>query len=524
MGGSPTAPGASVAAPGARPAPPPMPLLRLSREQYRNTVKDLLGVEVPHEGLLPDDELGGSGFAVGGSVSVVDARNLLAAAEHVGQAIAPRMDMIAPCAAGMAEPACAAAFIGSFGRRAYRRPLAAPERQALEADYARLREQGSDHRTALRLLVQAMLQSPYFLYRWELTDERPVRVGAAVRLTSHQIASRLSYFLWNSTPDAALSDAADRGELANAAGVEAQARRLIADPRVEPMVRDFALHWLEISDLADVTKSAGVFPAYTPALMADMQEESARFAAAALLSPGNGLEALLRGTETHATAALAKVYGATAAGEKPTKLALDPGQRAGVLTLGAFLSKHATPTETHPVKRGAIVFTRVLCGELPPTPPDVPAVEPPKPGLTTRERFAAHSELVCAKVCHGLIDPYGFALESYDGIGRFRTTEQGKRIDTSGVARLPSGGEIPFQGAVDLMPRLASSEDARGCLARQWLRLGVGRADVAADEPSVNDAAAVLARPGGSVRDLLVTLTTTSSFLQRSPSPGEVLP
>jgi hypothetical protein len=169
------------------------------------------------------------------------------------------------------------------------------------------------------------------------------------------------------------------------------------------------------------------------------------------------------------------------------------------------------------------VYERLLCRHLPPPPPDVPAAKPPSPNLTTRERFAEHNKNECAAGCHGLFDPFGFAFEHYDGIGRYRTTDGGKPVDASGTVSLDGAGKS-FTNALELSAHLGASAEARRCFATQWLRFALSRAEVDADRASLELAAGAFAKPEATVRDLLVAVTGTRSFRYRSPGPGEVLP
>ncbi|HXU83653.1 MAG TPA: DUF1592 domain-containing protein [Polyangia bacterium] len=504
--------------------PPPMgpnapgaaPLRRLTVREYNNTLRDLLGIAPASRDLGVDQDAGG--FAVGGPVTTSgDAARLLDAAEQLAAGAAAKIGTLVPCAPVPADAAaqgdCAKKFINQFGRRAFRRPLAPEEAADLFAVYSAHR--GGDINQpfdqAIRSVVAAMLSSPFFLYRAEGANLPPVKEQGLVRFNPHELASRLSYTLWGSMPDDALFAEVDAGRLTTPEQIEAQARRMLKDPKIADAIADFHLQWLYVDGLPKEPPKDPKFTAYTPQLVEAMLKETAAFANEVFAGDGK-LERLLTGTPSAIDPALAKLYGAP-----------DPTQRAGVLTQASFLAMHANAADTNPVRRGAVVLRRLLCNDVqPPVNMDVGQPKPPAPGLTTRERFAEHAENPCA-TCHRLTDPIGFAFENYDAIGAWRTTEQGKAIDASGTLAL-SGSDLKFKNAVELARGLAGAKDVRECLATQWLRYFTRRNESAGDTASLEAANAAFASSGYDMRELLVALTKTRAFTHRSPSVGEVLP
>jgi hypothetical protein len=503
--------------------PPPMgpnapgvsPLRRLTVREYSNTLRDLLGVTVGDEDLGGDQDAGG--FAIGGPVTTSgDAARLLDAAEQLATSASAKIATLVPCspipADAAAQGECAKKFISQFGRRAFRRPLGTDEVTDLFAVYTAHR--GGDINypfdQAIRSVVAAMLTSPFFLYRAEGANVPPVKEQGLVRFSPHELASRLSYTLWGSMPDEALFAEVDAGRLSSPEQIEAQARRMLKDPRAKDAIADFHLQWLYVDGLPKEPPKDPKFTAYTPQLVTAMLSETAAFTNQVFAGDGK-LETLLTGTWTPEDPGLAKLYGAA-----------DPTQRAGILTQASFLAMHATATDTNPVRRGAVVLRRVLCDDIqPPVNMDVGQPKPPAPNLTTRERFAEHAMNPCA-TCHQLTDPIGFAFENYDAIGAWRTTEQGKKVDASGVLAL-SGSDLKFNDAVELARGLATSKDARECLATQWLRYFTRRNESAGDSASLAAANEAFAKSSYDMRELLVALTKTRAFTHRSPSAGEVL-
>jgi hypothetical protein len=509
----------------------PAPLRRLTRAEYDNTIRDLLDDPSRPAGAFAGDlDAEGTGFVRGGAVSAVDARHLLEAAEKVSATAVRRLDALLPCApvptAAKEQDACVRTFVGRFARRAFRRPPTTAEVESLLATYSRARaEPGNSFADAVGVVLQVVLQSPSFLYRWELGPDRPIREGALVRFNHHEVASRLSYALWASMPDQMLFAAADAGQLGTPDAVERQARRMLADPKAKEMLADFGSQWLAITDLLLTSKDAKAYPSYSPALARAMEAEHRAFLWHVIGPTGDGkLETLLTAPSSFVDEQLAKVYGLQGiTGATLRQTPLDATRRAGLLTQTAFLTAHAAAAGSHPIKRGKEILERLLCAELPVPPPDIPDVAPPGANVSTRERFAVHGKSACAAGCHALMDPLGFAFEHFDGIGAYRETDGGKPVDASGAVAL-GGGDRPFRNAVELARTLSTSAEVRQCVVKQLLRYAWKRKEVPGDAASLAAAGAAFARAGFDLREALVALVRTRSFLYRQPSPGEVLP
>jgi Protein of unknown function (DUF1592)/Protein of unknown function (DUF1588)/Protein of unknown function (DUF1595)/Protein of unknown function (DUF1585)/Protein of unknown function (DUF1587) len=503
--------------------PGPAPLRRLSVREYRSTVRDLLGVEVP-SGVDFAIDRDTAGFSVGSPVATsTDASRLLDAADQLAAAAASRLPDLLPCPTVPADSAgqssCAQQFIQKFGRRAFRRPLSAEEVADLKAVYEAHRgaEINQGFPEAIQAVVAAMLVSPNFLYRNELGSVAPLREGTILKFNAHELASRLSYALWGSMPDDQLFAQADANKLGTAADIETQVRRMLADPKAAQTMEDFHLQWLEVDTLAKAPKEAS-FKDFTPALAQAMLNETIGFTRDLMSAGGSGrLQQLLTGNAAVSDPALAKLYGAGLGGTPDAK------QRAGILTQASFLATHATSMDSNPVRRGAVVLKRLLCDEVPPPPnEDIPPPEPPKPGVTTRERFAKHDESMCA-TCHKLTDPIGFSFEHYDAIGAFRQTDQGKPVDATGSLEL-EGRQLRFNNVIELAPALAASRKVQACVARQWLRYLLRRQETPGDEASLQLAGEAFERSGFDMRELLVALARSRAFSHRTLNAGEILP
>jgi hypothetical protein len=500
----------------------PMPLRRLTQVEYNNTVRDLLGVTTSPANNFPSDVDLNFIFRRYGDVSTLDASRMQEAAE----AIAPAVDAtkLAPCAATDAtgQTACAAQFLSSFGLHAYRRPLVADETTRLMALYQVGRTTLTlDYAGGIKLLIETMLQAPGFVYRWELGPVTPTLEGTVVHLAPYEVASRLSYFLWQTMPDQALFDAAAAGKLATPQDVEAQARRMIDDPKAHNMMASFFQQWLSLDQVAARPKDATVYPQFNDALKASMNAESLAFIDNVAFQGDGALSTFLTANYSFVDQTLAPVYGATGATATAAKLSLNPAQRAGLLTQSAFLTVTGATDGSNPVKRGRKVYERLLCGVLPPPPPNVPPAAPASAGGTTRERFAVHDTQLCAKACHTIMDPIGFAFENYDGIGQYRTMDNGKPVDATGAITL-DGVSHNFKDAVELTNLLATSGDVRSCFVTQWARFAFNRLDTDADRASLNGAFTAFSKANFTVHELLVGVATSRSFNYRSPSAGEI--
>jgi hypothetical protein len=511
------------------------PLRRLTRLEYENTVRDLLGLTTVPKGRIAgfsaDQESASSGYLRGGSITAApDARVVMLAAEELAGAALQQVPALLPCSplptAVPDQDACADKFIAGFARRAYRRPLADAELADLRALYRAQRapEAGADFKQAIANVITATLQSPYFLYRWELGPAMPTRDGQLVRFNQHEMASRLSYLFWASMPDDKLFAAADGGKLNTPDQIAAEARRLLTDPRAREALNDFHLQWMNMAGLADMPKDPTLTD-YTPEVAQAMLKETREFVASVFQGPkaDGKLETLMTSRASFANGALAKIYGlkeVTGAELQPVTL---PEQRMGLFTQGTFLTSKADAIDSHPIKRGDALINRLLCMHLEvPANIMIPPLPEPQPGQTTRERVSIHSEAACAS-CHKLIDPIGFAFENYDAIARYREKEENKTVDASGVFPLGSGA-LTFKNALELLPQLAKAQEVQDCMVTQWWRYALRRGELPTEEPSMKLVREAFRQSGHDMRELLVAFTRTRAFSHRKPSLDEVLP
>lgn len=502
----------------------PTKLRRLTRSQYERTIRDLLGLETTAaEGFAPDERVAAFKSNAVAPVGDLQVEQYMDAAELVATEATADLAGLLPCdPAAIGEDACAEEWLRELAPRAYRRPLAEADIERLMSVYSTAKTD-ADFATGIRVALQGILQSPWFLYHVELGDPAVTPVdGEPVLLSEHELASRLSYFLWDSMPDQALFDAATAGELSTDAGIDAQVDRMLADPRAQEAIASFHLQWLGVDEIEGLEKAPEVFPSFDPALAEAMKDDTASFANW-VLSEGDGkLETLMTGAFTLSDdPALLALYGVSVpaghvAGE-PIPLPAD--ERAGVLTQAAVMAEHAHSNQTSPVHRGKLVRENFLCQMLPPPPADVDNVPPdPEPGISTRERFAEHSSNPVCEPCHKLIDPLGFGFEHYDGMGAFRTMDGDQPVDASGEVVATLESNQTFDGAVQLAGILAQAPEVRDCVARQWFRFSLGRMDDDMDSCTMDQLATAFEDSEHDVRSLIREIVRSDSFRHRLAS------
>jgi len=540
-----TSPVDTTPAPSVRPAhcsgqitPGPAPLRRLTKTEYNNTVAELLGdTSRPADAFPPEEEtLGFDNNASGRGVTQVHIERYMAAAQQlVKTALENHRERVVPCDPDdIGATLCAEQTFQRFGRLAYRRPLATSEvlvyRQYFEALYPTEGFEG-----AIAMLLEVILQSPQFLYRTELGGVDDDGDGI-VALTGYELATRMSYLFWGSMPDDDLLAAAEIGLLDTKEGLAAEARRMLADPKSHGAVQHFHDQWLQLKVLPDTYKDGTLFPEFDEGLKDKLLYESRRFIEHVIFEGEGDLGTLLSATYSFLDPELAAHYGLEAtpgAGDPPAdartgfvKTELDPEQRAGIFTHGAILSVQAKYNQTSPVLRGKFVREQILCQHLNPPPANI-NITPPEldPGLTTRERFAEHSDSDECAPCHKKMDPVGLTFENYDPLGRWRDDENGLPIDATGELKLTWDADGPVDNAIDIAQRLAGSEEVRQCYVTQWFRYTHGRDVAYDDECHVWDLMQAFDAADWNIRAMLVALTQTEAFRYRRvivPGSGDV--
>jgi hypothetical protein len=503
----------------AKPAPGAAPLRRLSNAEYRNTVQDLLvdvaGIGPAVASASKDfvEEAESLGFRNNVDflgVSSLIAQGYMDSAESLAKLVAST-DKLLGCTT--ADAACAKQFVESFGKRAFRRPLLPDEVARYTALYDKAAAKGYGFKTGVEWIAFSMLQSTQFLYRVELGAAK----GGDYAPSQYEIANRLSYLIWQSMPDQILFDAADKGELADKKQIEAQARRLLKDPKASRLLEYFD-QWLDTDRLSALDRDANVYPGVAANLPELLQNETHAFVSYLLQSPTGSLSELLTAPYTFVNGDLAKHYGVTG----PTGAAYErvemPG-RSGILTQGMLLS-HDKPTRTSIVRRGLKVRLDLLCDRVPAPPNNVQLnLEALGDGLTQRQRLEKHrTEPSCAG-CHTLMDPIGVVFEGFDAVGRARREdESGQAVDTSSAITATRDLDGPVANAAALGQALANSQQVRDCYVTQSFRFFYGRDYTTADQCSMAELLIAFRDSKQSISELIVALTQTDQFLYR-PAP-----
>lgn len=508
-----------------QPTPPRAPLRRITRFEYNNTVRDLLGIMSDPADLLPGEEAG-TGFGNDADALQIS-RLLIDGYRTIAQQIAAEVTAnttavtnIAGCDPTTGDTACQQSFLSNYLTRAFRHP---PDGDALAAYQAAFDQGvvlGGDSAAGVRAVIERSLQSPEFLYRIEVGEAVDDQLNLA-RPTGYEMASRLSYLLWSSAPDPALLDAAEQQTLGTPEGVLEQARRMLGDERAKDSVRFFHGELFGTSGLDYLERDREIYPAFQPGMGALFRQETERFLDHVIWEGAGDLSTIFTAPYTFVNGSLATFYGIPdVTGDEFVQVAVDPNQRAGLVTQASILTLTTPGSRTDPVVRGKWLYTKMLCGVVPDPPSNIP--EPPErePGQPVREWLAQHRSDPACISCHLLMDPMGLAFEHYDGVGLWRDTDNGAPIDDSG--QVPSTDVAgPFEGAIEFAQKLGQSADVRDCYVGRYLTYAYGRALDDADECSRATAQTTFHETGGNIQELMLAVTQTDAFLYRTLATPE---
>jgi hypothetical protein len=502
-------------------------LRRLTHDQYNNTVRDLLGDRSMPANQFPPEDF------VNGFKNQYAAQSLSPLLEDAYSAAAEKLARVAFRAGNAHNPltcqpsaACRTAFIQNFGLHAFRRPLSGTELARYEA----LFQKQANFATGAQIVVEAMLQSPHFLFHLEDTSDPKLRPYAA--------ANRLAYALWDSMPDDTLLSAAKNGELDTPDGVTRATKRLLDDPKAHQALDEFVAQWLRFDRVLTATKERRAFPQFTPDTALAMTYEARRFVSGLVWGNRNFTE-IFTATEAYPNGDLARIYEV----EPPTN-DFDPvpfpanSERAGLLGQAMFLTLTTKPDETSPTARGLFVREQFLCQHVADPPPGVntnlPPVSQAQP-MTNRDRMGVHAtDKVCAG-CHNLVDPIGFGFEKFDAIGQRRDKlkltfgqtfgeSKGPRqkvttveldLDTKGqVAGIPNSS---FASPKELGTVLAGSPQCQECLVKQYFRYVAGRTETPADRPLIRQVFEDFRRSGFRFQEMIISMMRA----RETPRTGE---
>jgi len=494
---TPASPGRTFAR--ARTAKEQTVLRRLTHSQYDSTVRDLVGDHTfPSRQFPPEDFIDGfKNQYEGQSISPILAESYLNAAERV--------------AANWQGKDPGPSFVKDFGLRAFRRPLTAEEEKRYSALYA----QGK-----AKLVMEAMLQSPQFLFRLEATSNPAHKPYAR--------AARLSYILWDTMPDEALLKATASGELDTAKGVEGAARRMLSDPRARQSADEFIAQWLRFDTVVTMVKERRAYPMFTREMALAMTEETRRLAADLIWSDKSFMDLFTAGY-TFLNADLAALYRLSAPAEEFAKVSFPAdSDRAGILGHATFLALTSKPADTSITARGLFVREQFLCQHVPQPPPGVnvnlPVQRADKP-MTNRERLSVHLTNASCASCHNLIDPIGYGLEKYDGVGarreklkvdlpRYDRRQDQKTveidIDASGWVTGIQSSEFNTAGGLGRV--LAANPQCQECVVKQYFRYALGRHEGPADRPTIERISADFRKSGFRFQDMMISLVRWTEF------------
>jgi hypothetical protein len=487
-------------------SPGETPLRRLTGEEYNNSVRDIFDfAEIPTQSFSPDERIGGFQANTVSAVTELQAEEYQNASEEVAQSVVANLDGVLDADPDEAQ---VRSFIETYGERAFRRPLETEEVDRLYQVFDTGRTE-IDTQAGTEMVVMAMLQSPNFLYRAEVGEESNDEV---VHLTDYEMASRMSYFFWGTTPDDTLLDAAGAGELSAKADIEAQARRMLDDPRARTRINEVFAQWLQVDQIENVDKNDEL---WTDEMRNSMAAETEAFIDHVIWEGEGTVEALLTADYTFVDQNTAQIYGLDAPdGEGMQRVDLPDGRR-GILAHAGVLATYGHGQM--PVHRGKFVRDAFLC--LPtPEPPNM--IEP----LETEEGESMRSKAQkrmnadaegCAG-CHSMMDGIGLAFSHYDQLGRYQTEDEfGNQLSGDGEILYTNETDGEVDGVAGLAQQLASSAEVQSCVSQQFFRYAVARMNGDDDSCSLHMIDQALEESGNDIREMFVAIATTDAFRYR---------
>jgi hypothetical protein len=501
--------------------PGPAALRRLTGAQRSNALRDLFGEDVVLPPVSEPDVSQGGLLSVGATSSTYSPRGVESFESAAFQIAAQVRHDRLPGAAGtcdLQDATCVSDVIAAWGRRIWRRPLSTDERGRLEGIAQASAAALGSPAQGVSYAIAAMLQSPNFLYRVELGQP-----GEGARdLTDLELATRLAFFLWNTTPDDELLAAAEAGELSSPEGLFDRAAAMLDDPRARTGLRNLFSESLQLYELDHLTKDPVAFEHFSTELGPDAREETLRLLEYASLDAEWDYRDVFTTRESFINPRLAAIYGVPAPAEGSFAPITFPesAQRAGLLSHASFLNLHAHALSSSATRRGEAVRVQLLCQAIPAPPVNVDTSipEPSGAALTLRDRVAEHlTEPTCAG-CHLLTDPIGLGLENYDALGRWRDLDNGAVIDPTGEL-----DGVPFNNPQELGEALANHPTLPGCLVRTMGRYATGRVETAEERAWLKALTERFVAHGHQVRPLILELVMSPLFRQVGP-PADTLP
>ncbi len=512
----------------------PTVLRRLTQLQYRNIISDTFGPDIKIGGRFEPDMRENGLLELGSGRASIPAAGL---AQYAGMARSVAAQVLddkhraafvgcVPADAKAADDACARQFITDAGLLLYRRPLVESETDDLVAGAKLAANTLKDFYAGLEVSLAAMLQSPSFLFRWEIRAENDGKDEWQV--DSYSKAARLSFFLWNSAPDSKLLAAAARGDLDTPKGLSREVERMLASPRLEQGVRAFFFDMFGLDSLPSLAKDTTLYPKYSFKIAADAEEQTLRTIVDVLLTQQGDYRDIFTTRKTFLTRQLGAVYGVPIVGESAggTPNGWQPYEfpegdsRVGVIIQPGFLALHSHPGRTSPTLRGKALRESVLCQKVPDPPGNVEfnvVQDTTNPNFkTVRQRLNAHATEAMCTGCHKITDPIGLAMENFDTIGSFRTTENGAAIDSSGVI-----DGAAFSDAAGLAKAIHAHPSTTSCLVNRMYSYAVGRTPTRAENDWLKQKASkAFADAGYRIVPLLRQITLNEAFFRVAPPEG----
>lgn len=495
-------------------------IVRLSHIQYDNTVRQLLGVEQSSADSFAPDSLNGFAFDTASNLEV-DPRlgpQYRRAAEQLAEGVVADSGLyqqLLPCEPSAAG--CAQDFIEAFGERAFRRPMTTAEAGrflTLFDSGAELISSGDGFRDGVQITVEALLQSPQFLYRTETSEAEVINGRAA--LNDWEVASRLSFFLLDSMPDDELFLAARNGQLNTSAQVAGAAERLLEQPRAAEKLLAFHQQVWQFDRIGSITPSADAYPEAPDDIVSRVRRSASRFVQS-VIEDGGGLYEFLNAPYAFVDEPMAPLFGVNVnTGDELQRVEFDPSERKGFLMQPGYLAANSYSAKPDSIHRGLFVIRNLLCRNIPEPPPGAQGTPPPEtdePIVTNRDEVALLTSRNECQGCHFQINPPGFAFEGFDAVGQIRTEDNGAPVDTTGTMLL-DGEAVDFDGPHQLVEALGRSREAQACYATRWLEFAKGR-ELVSDDLDLVTLRDEIADRQLSVTEIVKAVVSADSFITR---------
>lgn len=481
---------------------------KLSRKEIDNSIKDLLGLSASYTDSLPFDATDRNGFSNNAENMQLDVDYLQAmmvlTEKAIGDALLKTNSPFLQCPQGQ-NAACAKDILLGFAKKAFRRPIKVEEETSILSSFSTAQTQGFSFKDSMTFAMQRILISPNFLYRSSFSGEA---TDEGRKLSPHELATRLAYYLWQSTPDQELLTAADQNKLGTENEIRTQVQRLLKDAKADRFIRNFTNEWVGLQQLQAATREG-----LTEQLKIDMREETERMILAIVREDRSFLD-VITADFTYVNQNLASLYGIPGiTGTQFQKVDFKALQipRRGLLTQASLLTLTSSPTSTKPVSRGNQILNSITCNPPPPFPDGLtvtPLADSPNTDLTVKERMAAHRAGTSCFGCHQEMDPIGLGLENYDQVGRFRTTyPSGRSVDASGTFR-----NYNFQSGMDLIDIIAQEEDFKTCVMKKMMTYAIGRSMTPQDQCSLEYLGKENVVAGKTFTDLVMAVVMSPQF------------